>query len=86
MSGDNNGRCIDGQSLDREIRENHERREREAREVGAQEQTRNRLLARMAGNIAGGIEANPATHGLSVDDVADRAEKVARALLVRFRL
>jgi hypothetical protein len=64
----------------------NERREREAREVGAQEQTRKRLLARMAGNIACGIESGATFEEASAAEVADRAVAIAEAILDRLAL
>lgn len=42
---------------------------------------RNSLLARMAGNIASGFEANPTADNWKPEDVAKRAVAVARAIL-----
>lgn len=52
----------------------------------AEARNRMREIQRMAGNIACGIEANLGTLGLSPEEVAERAEKIARAILARLEL
>lgn len=87
MSGDNpSGEHVGLARLDERIARATEIRNREANEVGMQDQSRKRLLARMAGNIAGGVEANPATLGLSAEEVAIRAVEIARVILERLEL
>lgn len=45
----------------------------------------NTLLARMAASIAAGIEANPSCDDFEVNEVAERAVSVARAIVVRIQ-
>jgi hypothetical protein len=55
-------------------------------EVGIQAQQRARLLARMAGNIAGGIEANAACYDIDEERTADRAVRIAESIAKRLGL
>lgn len=56
------------------------------RELGIHEQQRARLLARMAGNIAGGIEANPEFERMTITEVAERAVGIADVIAGRLGL